>query len=173
MINKEIREKLSSLKDEKYQKFCASLMPTVSEEKVMGVRTPLLKKLAKEYADNRLIGDFLNNLPHRYFEENNLHAFIIGEEKDFENAVKKAEDFLPFIDNWATCDQLIVKAFKKAPAKLLPYIDKWISSNETYAVRFAIGLLMRYFLNELFDERYLTIVVQIQSNEYYVNMMRA
>lgn len=168
----EIQERLFSLKDEKYAEFQSRLTPTLPRGYFIGVRTPALRGYAKELAKQGC-ADFLGALPHEYFEENQLHAFIISEEKDFDRCIAEVERFLPFINNWATCDQPSPKAFKKAPERLLPYIDRWIKSGETYTVRFAVGMLMRCFLDEHFRVEYAEMVAEIRSEEYYVNMMRA
>ncbi len=180
MINEKIREKLISLQDLKYRDFSASLIPTVDKNTVIGVRMPALRSYAKELlsearSDASLLSleDFLSELPHKYFEENNLHAFIISDVADFERCIIEVERFLPFIDNWATCDSFRPRCFAKHREKLLPYIEKWLDSGKTYTVRFAIELLMIYFLDEYYIEYYPELVSKIRSDEYYVNMMIA
>ena len=161
---------LFGMRDEKFAKFNASLMPTATQQKVIGVRTPDLRKYAKTISNPE---KFLNELPHKYFEENQIHAFILSDIRDLEKCVKMVDTFLPYIDNWATCDQLIPKTFAKNLDKLLPHIHKWIKSKHTYSVRFAIGLLMRFYLGDNFDSKYANMVISVTSNEYYINMMRA
>ncbi|MBO7066119.1 MAG: DNA alkylation repair protein [Alphaproteobacteria bacterium] len=161
---------LFGMRDEKFAKFNASLMPTSTQQKVIGVRTPDLRKYAKTISNPN---KFLSELPHKYFEENQIHAFILSDIRDFEKCVKMVDAFLPYIDNWATCDQLIPKTFSKNLDKLLPHILKWIKSKHTYSVRFAIGLLMRFYLGDNFDSKYANMVVSVASSEYYINMMRA
>ena len=156
--------------EEKYRDFSSKLMPTIDKEKVIGIRIPLLRKYAKNLED---YDDFLNALPHYYFEENNLHAFLIEKEKDFEKCIEKLNVFLPFIDNWATCDSLKPKVLKKQPYKLMNHIKRWIDSKEIYTVRYGINLLMSFYLDEDFKPEYLKIVTEIESDEYYINMMRA
>lgn len=173
MITDEIRKELFLLQDEKYRDFQKKLIPTVKEETIIGVRTPALRNLAKQFAAKEGIDVFLTELPHPYFDENQLHAFIIAADKDFAHCIYETERFLPFIDNWATCDQLSPKVFKKHHDKLLSLIKKWICSDETYTVRFSIGMLMEHFLNDDFDSAYLDMVADVQSEEYYINMMRA
>ena len=173
MPENEIRKKLLSLQDEKYRDFQAKLIPTVSKEKIIGVRTPALRSLAKEIFKSGGYGDFLSALPHDYFEENQLHAFIISLFTDFDGCAAEAECFLPFVDNWATSDQLLPKVFKKHKAALLPLIRVWIRSPHTYTVRFVIGLLMQHFLDEDFSPEYAEIVAGVVSEKYYVNMMIA
>ena len=177
MTINEIRERLFAMRDEKYASGQIKIIPSVEPERIIGVRTPELREFAKElYADKEGKSDvdaFLNSLPHRYFDEDQLHAFIISLEKDFDCCIAQVERFLPYIDNWATCDQLSPKAFKKYPEKLLPYIDKWLSSERTYTVRFAVGMLMQHFLDEKFRPEYPQKVSRIRSDEYYINMMVA
>ncbi|MBR1892715.1 MAG: DNA alkylation repair protein [Lachnospiraceae bacterium] len=169
----EIRDELFSLQDIKYRDFQAKLIPTVSADSVIGVRTPELRKLAKKELKKDNIGDFLDTLPHEYFDEKQLHAFIISEIKDYDECIKRLEKFLPYIDNWATCDQLSPKVFKKHKSELLSKIREWIASKETYTVRFAIGMLMQHYLDEDFDMEYPEMVSKVRSEEYYVNMMIA
>ena len=161
---------LFAMQDEKFAKFNASLIPTTASKNVIGVRTPDLRKYAKTISNK---DKFLDDLPHKYFEENQIHAFILSDIRDFKKCVNLIDAFLPYIDNWATCDQLIPKIFSKNLDQLLPYIHKWIKSKHTYTVRFAIGLLMRFYLDENFDISYANIVANIKSDEYYINMMRA
>lgn len=169
MPNKIISD-LLKIQDKKFAKFTANLMPNIPSQNVIGVRTPDLRKYAKTVPDPN---NFLNDVPHKYFEENQIHAFILSDIRDFETCINLVDKFLPYIDNWATCDQLIPKVFAKNTNKLLPHIKKWIKSGHTYTVRFAIGLLMRFYLGDKFDLKYSDIVINIKSNEYYVNMMRA
>ena len=149
------------------------VLPDIERETIIGVRTPQLRKLAKQLVRESQIEQFLNNLPHRYFEENQLHAFIISETKDFEHCIRQVEQFLPYIDNWATCDQLSPRCFKKHTQELLPHIERWMASNEPYTIRFGIGMLMRYFLDDEFKSEYLQRVAAIRSEHYYVRMMQA
>ncbi len=169
----EILDTLFSLRDEKYKDFSASLMPTVDKERVIGVRIPILRKLAKELKGTNTAESFLKTLPHKYYEENNLHAFLISEIKDFEECVRSVDAFLPYIDNWATCDSLRPKVFRRNPEKLEKYIEKWLESDEIYVKRFGIGAVMTYFLDEKFDKKKLERVAEIRSEEYYINMMIA
>ena len=173
----DIKKELLKNVDEKYKNFQKPLIPSISEKNMLGVRTPVFKKLAKtinkEIKKDDIYKGFLNKLPHKYFEENQLHAFLISEIKDFDECIKDINKFLPYVDNWATCDQLSPKIFKKYKIELLKEIDKWIKSKHIYTVRFGIKMLMSYFLDEDFDKKYLDIVSKIKSNEYYINMMRA
>ena len=168
-----IREMLLSLQDGKFAAFQARLIPTVAPERILGVRTPELRKLAKQLRGSSDAEAFLNTLPHEFFEENNLHAFLLCGIKDFERCVQAVEDFLPYVDNWATCDQLRPKAFARNRQALLPRIRSWLNSDRTYTRRFGIGMLMSHFLDEDFREEYLSWVSDIHSEEYYVNMMIA
>jgi 3-methyladenine DNA glycosylase AlkD len=156
--------------DTPYAQFQSRLLPTVDSETVIGVRTPVLRGLAKEMLKSGSYAEFISELPHSYFEENQLHGFIISEMKDFDSCVAELEQFLPYIDNWATCDQTSPKIFKKNHDKLLPLIYKWLDSEHTYTVRFAIGMLMKHFLDEDFNTKYLDTVTAIRSDEYYINM---
>ena len=169
----EIREFLFENRDEEYQAFQSKLIPNVDSDYFIGVRTPVLRKYAKELLKTGDVSSFLNELPHEYFDENQLHAFIISGIKDFDECIKELERFLPYINNWATCDQLSPKCFAKNKTELLKYIYKWIKSDETYTVRFAIGMLMSHFLDDEFDEKYLRLVAGVKSDEYYINMMIA
>ena len=168
-----IRRGLLAHRDERYRDFQSALIPTVDRESFIGVRTPDLKQMAKEFSRNPDIGEFLTDLPHTTFDENQLHAFIISDERDFARCMTLVEGFLPYVDNWATCDQLSPKAFAKRAGDLIPYVEKWLSSDKIYTVRFGVGILMRYFLDERFDPAYLARVAEICSDEYYINMMIA
>lgn len=156
--------------EEEYREFSSKLMPTVEKSKVIGIRTPLLRKFAKSLENYEA---FLTELPHKYFEENNLHAFLIEREKDFEKCIEKLNVFLPYVDNWATCDSMKPKVLKKEPEKLLEYIKIWLKSKDTYSVRYGINLLMSFYLDDNFKRDYLMLVADIKSDEYYINMMRA
>ena len=173
MKRNEIVAELFRLQDKEYARMQAKIIPTVSPDRIIGVRTPALRDFAKSLKKEQGTGEFLSYLPHQYFDEDQLHAFVISLEKDFDKCIAEVDAFLPFIDNWATCDQLSPKAFKKEPEKLLPYIQIWIKSDKTYTVRFAIGLLMQHFLDDHFDLKYADEVAGIRSEEYYVRMMIA
>jgi 3-methyladenine DNA glycosylase AlkD len=169
----EIREKLFSLQDEKYKVFQCKLMPTVNPEKVIGVRTPHLRKLSKELYKEGKAEEFMKNLPHDYYEEDNLHATFIEKIKDFDECVNELDRFLPFVDNWATCDMMNPKALKKNPEKLREKAFEWMKSKDTYTVRYGIGVFMRHFLKEDFEVEYAEKIAEIRSEEYYINMMVA
>lgn len=173
MIVEEITNELFKMQDEKYRDFNSKLIPTVDKESMIGVRTPELRKYAKQLVKREDVGEFLHSVPHKYFDENQLHAFILAEIKDFGVCLEEVKNFLPYIDNWATCDQLSPKVFKKYRKELLLHIKEWINSDKTYTVRFGIGMLMEHFLDEEFDFTYPEMVAEIRSEEYYINMMTA
>jgi 3-methyladenine DNA glycosylase AlkD len=172
-INAEIKNHLYELKETDYKEFMAKLIPTVDPGTVLGIRTPALRNYAKELAKRDDIDEFLHSLPHELFDENQLHAFILSELKDYDRCIKEVDNFLPYVDNWATCDQLSPKVFKKHTKELLASIKTWLKSKDTYTIRFAIGMLMQYFLDDEFDETYPKTVAKIKSDEYYINMMIA
>ena len=173
MTTSEIQKQLFQLQDEAYRAFQGKLIPGMEPETMIGVRTPALRAFAKQLYKAGETAAFLSDLPHRYFDENQLHAFILSEMRDFEGCIEGVCRFLPFVDNWATCDQLSPKAFRAHRPQLLEYIRGWLDSGHTYTVRFAIGMLMAHFLDEAFDPEYLRLVSQLRSDEYYVNMMIA
>lgn len=166
----DIQKELLSMCDTKYRDFHAKLMPTVDKSKIIGIRTPILRKYAKSLEDYDV---FLNSLPHRYYEEDNLHAFLIERESDFDKCIEKINTFLPYVDNWATCDSLKPPILKKNPEKLLQHIKTWIASDHIYTVRYGINLLMTYYLGESFLPEYADLVSEVKLDEYYINMMRA
>lgn len=167
-----IQNKLFSLQDNGYKDFHASLMPTVPSDAILGVRVPILRKYAKELYKKGGYECFLDNLPHRYYEENNLHAFIISL-MPYEQFIVEIKRFLPFIDNWATCDGLKPKCIKGNEQDFVNKIYEWLSSEREYTVRFGISMLLSYYLDEHFKEEYLERVSSIRSEKYYINMMIA
>lgn len=169
----DIRERLFALQDKEYQAFQSKLLPAIAPEKVIGVRTPFLRKLAKELAGTPAAEAFLRSLPHEYYEENNLHAFLVERIRDYSTALAETESFLPYIDNWATCDCFCPKIFAKHTAELLEPVRRWLASGQVYTVRYAMGMLMRYYLDTEFQPEYLAWVAGVHSDEYYLNMMRA
>ncbi len=173
MTTTEIREKLFSLADEDYKAFHSKLMPTVDSDKIIGVRTPVLRKFANKLFKSAEYQDFICDLPHKYYEEDNLHGFLIEKIKDFDECLAETKRLLPYIDNWATCDMLRPKALKSEPEKLLKHIHEWLKSDKTYTVRYGIGCLLSFYLDENFSEEHLRTVAKIKSEEYYVNMMIA
>lgn len=168
-----VREKLFGLQDLGYRDFHAKLMPTVDPERIIGVRTPELRKFAGEFAKTPGAAEFLKALPHRYYEEDNLHGCLIAGMKDYGACVEKLDEFLPFVDNWATCDMISPKVFKKHLPELYGKIKEWISSEHTYTVRFGIGMLMGFYLDDVFSPEYPELVSGLRSEEYYINMMIA
>jgi 3-methyladenine DNA glycosylase AlkD len=172
-MNNEILQKLFSLKDIGYKEFNSSLIPSVNKDTVIGVRIPLLKGYAKEIKSSLLAKEFLSNLPHSYFEENNLHAFLIAEIKDYKECIERVNEFLPYIDNWATCDSFKPKCFAKNKDKLIVEIKNWLKSDKEYTVRFGVLMLLTHFLDGDFKEEYLRVVANINISTYYVDMMCA
>jgi 3-methyladenine DNA glycosylase AlkD len=175
MINK-IKNDLLLMQDKTYKDFHSKLMPTINPNSIIGIRVPVLRDYAKKlFKENSIesLNSFLKNLPHEFYEENNIHAFLIEKINNFDECIFYLEEFLPYIDNWATCDMLNPKIFKTNCDKLLEKIYQWINSDSVYTVRFGIGMLMRFFLDEKFETKYLDLVSSINSEEYYINMMRA
>ena len=169
----ELQQQLFALQDRDYRNFNSRLIPTVDPQRVIGVRTPVLRRLARELKGSESAEQFLQDLPHFYFEENQLHAFLIANLRGFDDAMTEVERFLPYVDNWATCDQLSPAAFKKNLPALETACAGWLRSDQVYTVRFGIGMLMRYFLDDAFSPEYLAMVGEVSSEEYYVNMMIA
>lgn len=172
-MNTPVQKELFAMQDLSFRDFSSKLMPTVDKERVIGVRTPQLRKFAKEFAKTPQAAEFLECLPHTYYEENNLHGFLIAGMKDYGQCLAALEAFLPYIDNWATCDLISPKVFKKHLPELLERIRVWIASDHTYTVRFAVGMLMSFYLDEAFDAEYLELAAGVRSEDYYVNMMIA
>lgn len=169
----EIQKELFSRQDKEYMKFLSKLTPNVSEDTIIGVRIPEIRKLAKKLVKNNEYEDFLKELPHKYYDENLLHGAIISENKDFENCIELLNSFLPFVDNWAVCDTISPKIFKKHKKELIEKIKEWSQSDKTYTCRFGVEMLMTHFLDEDFKKEYLEIVANIHSEEYYVKMVIA
>ena len=166
----EIQKELFSLQDKEYMKFLSKLTPNVSEDTIIGVRIPEIRKLAKKLVKNNEYEDFLKELPHKYYDENLLHGAIISESKNFENYIELLDSFLPFVDNWAVCDTISPKIFKKHKKELIEKIKVWSQSDKTYTCRFGVEMLMTHFLDEDFKKEYLEMVANIHSEEYYVKM---
>lgn len=156
-----------------YKEFQSKLIPNIDKDTVIGVRTPQLRKFAKEFAKNPLAQDFLQIIPHHYYEENNIHGLLIENIRDFDRVVFELDRFLPYIDNWATCDIISPKIFKKHLPELIVKINEWIKSGDTYTIRFALKMLMSFYLDSEFKPEYLSLASVIKSDEYYVNMMIA
>ena len=172
-IHSEIAEFMAANRDEAYQAFQSKLIPSIDPRTMAGVRTPALRSFAKQLAKNPQLGMFLNDLPHLTFEENQLHAFVVGGIKDYDGYVAALGRFLPFVDNWATCDQLPVRKLAERPDRTLELVQRWLADGRTYVVRFGIGVLLQLFLDELFHPRQMGWVAAVESDEYYVKMMRA
>lgn len=168
-----IQTQLFSLQDCAYRDFNARLIPTVPKERIIGVRTPALRKFAKSLAKTPDAAEFLCELPHTYYEENNLHAFLLETFRDFDRLIEALDRFLPFVDNWATCDFMSPKLFQSRRDELLPHIFRWMDASDVYTVRFAIGMLMRHYLDDAFSPDYPALVAAVSSEEYYINMMIA
>ncbi|MBR3561752.1 MAG: DNA alkylation repair protein [Oscillospiraceae bacterium] len=172
-IHEEILQRLFALQDLEYQTFQSKLIPGISPESMIGVRTPALRAYAKELSRRADVDAFLAALPHRYFDENQLHAFLISLGKDYHLTVEAVDTFLPYVDNWATCDQLSPGIFRKHRVELIGEIWRWMASEHTYSIRFGIGMLMQHYLDGAFDPSYPERVAALRSGEYYVNMMIA
>lgn len=168
-----IQKRLFAYEDKKYKEFNSKLIPNISPEKQIGVRIPNIRKIAKEIKNTDEAYVFLENLPHKYFEENNLHGYLLETIKDFDKALDYTQKFLPYIDNWATCDTITPKIFRSNLPALYEKIKEWLKSQETYTIRFGVNMLMKFFLEENFTEETLLLVAEIESTEYYVNMVRA
>ena len=175
-IIKKVQKDLFEMQDLKYRDFQSKLMPTVDKEKVIGVRIPQLRKYASSFlklSSREEINEFMHTLPHQYYEEDNLHAFIIEKIKAYEECIDALNAFLPYVDNWATCDMMNPKVLKKEPERLLEQVKVWMKAKETYVVRFAMGCLMNYYLEENFTTECADLVAEVQSDEYYIQMMQA
>ena len=169
----EIQRRLFELQDLSYRDFHSRLMPTINKENIIGVRTPQLRKLGKELMGSEEFHSFLEELPHTYYEENNLHAFFLEQMKDYQILMDKLELFLPYMDNWATCDMMSPKVFKTHLLELEEKVQEWLSSQHTYTIRFGVNMLMKFYLDEHFSEKYLAWVADVHSEEYYVKMVVA
>lgn len=169
----ELQKQLFELQDIKYKEFHSKLMPGIDPDSVIGIRVPVLRAFAKSYAKTEEAGAFIQTLPHQYYEENNLHMMLITSIKEYDRCLQEIRRFLPYINNWATCDFPEPKCFRKHTEELLPVIRSWIVSGETYTVRYGIGMLMRLYLDADFEPEYLQFAADVRSEEYYVNMMIA
>lgn len=167
MTTEDIIGRLRELSDEKYAAFHRRLIPNVPQEKVIGVRTPELRRLARKIGADK---EFLNSLPHEYYEQNQLHALIISGMRDFDECLRRLEEFLPYVDNWATCDQISVKLFSRRTDELYPYVLRWLKSGRTYTVRYGVGCLMNYYLGSAFLPEHLELAAGLDCTEYYVSM---
>ncbi|MBQ1566095.1 MAG: DNA alkylation repair protein [Clostridia bacterium] len=165
--------RLAEVKDDAYREFQAKLVPNIPKETILGVRTPELRKIAKEVFESAERDAFLNDLPHKYYEENLIHFFVLAMIRDFDECVRRVEAFLPYVDCWPASDQATPKSFRKNHEKLLPYIEKWIASDHVYTARFGLRMLMNEFLDADFKEEYLALAASKQGEDYYLKMMIA
>ena len=172
-MTRDVQKRLFEMRDTGYRDFHARLIPTVKKEKIIGIRTPMIRKFAKEFGKTEESEMFLKALPHQYYEENNLHGLLIEQIRDYDKCLKELERFLPYIDNWATCDLLALHMMKKHRDIFIREIYRWMESDKPYIIRFGISMLMRHYLDEGFKPEYPEKVAAIRSEEYYVNMMRA
>ncbi|MCR4991599.1 MAG: DNA alkylation repair protein [Lachnospiraceae bacterium] len=168
-----VYEQLLKVKDDKYKEFQAKLVPNIDPDIILGVKTPEMRQIAKDIFNSKEKDAFLKDLPHKYYEENLVHFFIISMIKDFDECIREVETFLPYVDCWPVSDQATPRSFKKNHAKLLPYIKKWIKSKHLYTSRFGIRMLMNEFLGEEFKDEYAKLVASVKSDEYYLKMMVA
>ncbi len=172
-VQERVREQLFAMQDTGYRDFHSRLIPNVAPERIIGVRTPELRRFAKAFGKTEDAAEFLKALPHHYYDENNLHAFLIEGIRDYDTCVGQLERFLPYVDNWATCDLMSPKVLGRHKEKLYGQICLWLRSKDTYTVRFALGLLMRYYLDEDFKPEYLELASGVRCGEYYIDMMTA
>lgn len=172
-IEATVRQKLFELQDTGYRSFTAKIIPTLDIDNIIGIRTPILRKFAAEFAKSEEAKDFLKILPHKYYEEYNLHGFIIERCKDFDEAIRLTDEFLPYVDNWATCDCVSPKVFKKNLPVLQQKAKEWMTSKHCWTVRYGIEILMNFFLDKDFDKTFPKLVAKVKSDEYYVKMMVA
>ena len=168
-----LTDRLIKIKDNKYKEFQSKLVPNISKDTILGIRTPEMRKIAKEIFERKDKDEFLNSLPHKYYEENLIHFFVISLIKDFDECIKRVEEFLPYVDCWPVSDQATPKSFKNNHEKLLPYVKKWIKSKHVYTARFGIRMLMNEYLGNDFKEEYLKLIASIKTNDYYLKMMIA
>ena len=168
-----VYEELLKVKDDKYKEFQAKLVPNIDPDIILGVKTPEMRQIAKEVFNSKEKDAFLKDLPHKYYEENLVHFFIISMIKDFDECIREVETFLPYVDCWPVSDQATPRSFKKNHEKLLPYIKKWIKSKHLYTSRFGIRMLMNEFLGDEFKDEYAKLVASVKSDEYYLKMMVA
>ena len=169
----ELQKRLFELQDIKYKEFHSKLMPGIDPDSVIGIRVPVLRAFAKSYAKTEETGAFIQTLPHQYYEENNLHLMIVNAEKDYDTCLEQVKVFLPYINNWATCDMPLPKCYANHKKELLKEIPQWLASGQTYIMRYGMGVLMNLYLDEEFQPEYLEWVTAVRSEEYYVNMMIA
>lgn len=168
-----LQKALFDNQDKEYRVFQQKLMPGIKLDDIIGVRLPVIRKIAKENAKTEDAKKFLDLLPHKYYDENQLHGFLINQIKDYDECIKRIDEFLPYVDNWAVCDSINPKMLSKHKEELIKDIKRWVSSDKTYTIRHGIHMLMAFFLDSDFKKEYLEIPAKIVSEEYYVNMMIA
>lgn len=168
-----IAQQLQNLRDDDYAAFHRKLIPNIDPASIIGIRTPQLRQLAKQLSKDENVHVFLQALPHSTFEENQLHSFIISDIRDYTHCLEEVNLFLPHVDNWATCDQLSPKVFRKHHAELISSIRQWLRSRHEYTVRFGIGMLLEHYLDCDFSPAHLSLVTSVRRNEYYIRMMQA
>lgn len=168
-----VRSRLEDIQDTAYKKFHARLVPTLDPEYIIGIRVPVLRQLARELYQGYDMEPFLAELPHYYLEENTLHGLLIEQMQDYAACIAALEKWLPYVDNWGTCDTVSPKVFRRHKESLLNHIKEWLSAEHTYTVRFAVGMLMTHYLDDDFQPEYLKLVTNIRSDGYYINMMAA
>lgn len=168
-----VYERLAACGSEQYRDFQSKLVPNIPKETILGVRTPDMRKIAKEIRGTAEAEEFLSELPHGYYEENLVHFFLIAMIRDFDECVRAVDAFLPYVDCWPVSDQATPRAFRKNHRKLLPYVRKWIASEHVYTARFGLRMLMNEFLGEDFCEEYLALAASRGNGDYYLRMMAA
>ena len=168
-----LQRQLFDLQDLKYREFHSKLMPGIAKETIIGIRTPVLRNFVKEFRKTDEAKLFLAELPHQYYEENNIHMMLIAQIRDYETCIAEVNRFLPYINNWATCDLPAPKCFEEYREELLPVVREWLLTTDTYTIRYGIGLLMRLYLDDMYRPEYADLVARVRSEEYYVNMMIA
>lgn len=168
-----ILQELLKYKDDKNAEFQSKLTPSIEKSRFLGVRVPNARKIAKKAVSEYDYNKFLDKLPHKYYDENLIHSLIVSQIKDYDECIKRVNEFLPYVDNWAACDTMSPKCFKKHRSELLKQIKIWVKSKHTYTCRFGVDMLMSHYLDEDFKPEYLAIPSKIHSKEYYINMMIA
>ncbi len=169
----DLEARFNEVKDNKYKEFQAKLVPNINPDSILGIRTPDMRKIAKDLFESNDYDSFLSELPHKYYEENLIHFFVISMIKDFDKCIEEVERFLPYVDCWPVSDQATPKSFRRNHDKLLPYIKKWLKSKHIYTVRFGIRMLMNEYLGDDFKEDYLNLVASVKGDDYYLKMMVA
>ena len=170
---KKFHQELLAMKDPNYQTIQSNILPNITKESIIGIRYAKLIRFAKKNFDDKFKQEFLNNLPHKFFEENLIHIWLISKMKDYDECIKAIKAFLPYMDNWEVCDSLIPKVFLQKPNKAIKEIKVWLADDSTYTARFAIFMLLKFYLDENYNKKYLQWVADIKSDDYYIEMMAA